>query len=239
MDERGGAVNPELEARMDRLAVLGDPGRRTLFRYVTRQVEPVTREEAARANEIPRHVAKFHLDRLVDEGLLTADYRRPPGRGGPGAGRPAKLYRAGADIDVSVPERRYDIAGRLLVRAVGEASRTGASVSDTLIDVAHGAGRDLAAESAPSDQRRWGATRHLLSVLTSCGLEPDRSRRAITLQNCPFHRLAAEDREVVCGMNLAFVRGLLEGSGMDESRASLEPVPGGCCVRVATGAAPS
>src|SRR5438045_398628 len=82
----------------------------------------VNREQAAAGAGVAHHVAKFHLDRLVDDGLLTAEYRRPAGRGGPGAGRPAKLYRrSDVDLEVSLPERRYDLAGRLLVRAVAEA----------------------------------------------------------------------------------------------------------------------
>ena len=64
------------------------------------------REQAAAGVGVARHVAKFHLDRLVADGLLAFEYRRPGGRGGPGAGRPAKLYRpTDSGVDVSLPER--------------------------------------------------------------------------------------------------------------------------------------
>src|SRR5262245_49591347 len=117
-------TNRDLDSRIEQVAALGEPARRALYRYVAGQSEPVTREQAASAVDVPRHVAKFHLDRMVADGLLEFDYRRPAGRGGPGAGRPAKVYRANGDIEVSVPERRYDLAGRVLVRAVSEAART-------------------------------------------------------------------------------------------------------------------
>jgi predicted ArsR family transcriptional regulator len=54
------------------------------------------------------------------------------------------------------------------------------------------------------------------------------------LRNCPFHRLAQEQRELICGMNLDYVEGILEGvhAGKDLT-ARLEPTSGTCCVRVA------
>ena len=51
------------------------------------------RDQAAQGVGVPTHTAKFHLDRLVDEGLLEVEFRRLSGRTGPGSGRPAKLYR--------------------------------------------------------------------------------------------------------------------------------------------------
>jgi predicted ArsR family transcriptional regulator len=60
-----------------------------------------------------------------------------------------------------------------------------------------------------------------------------RSAREIALVNCPFHRLAEEHRSLVCGMNLDFLAGLLEGIGpSDRLDARLEPEPGYCCVRI-------
>jgi predicted ArsR family transcriptional regulator len=219
-------VNAEQDVRLDRVAALGEPVRRALYRYVAAQPEPVGRDQAASAVDVAHHVAKFHLDRLVADGLLAAEYRRPPGRSGPGAGRPAKVYRPVGDIEVSVPERHYDLAGRLLVRAIATAAHTGAPVADTVVDVAHAAGRELGQGSPAA-----GPPSHLTAVLESCGFEPAETGADITLRNCPFHRLAEEDRDLVCTMNLAFVRGCIDGCGVDAT-ATLDPLPGGCCVRV-------
>ena len=110
-----GNVKPDLDARLDRLAGLGEPVRRALYCFVVAQGAPISREQAATGVGVAHHVAKFNLDRLVADGLLQAEYRRPEGRGGPGAGRPAKVYRrAEGDLEVTLPERRYDLAGRLL-----------------------------------------------------------------------------------------------------------------------------
>ena len=54
----------------------------------------------------------------------------------------------------------------------------------------------------------------------------------IRLRNCPFHQLADEHRDVVCGMNLALVEGLFAGLGADGWHPSLDPRPGHCCVAI-------
>src|ERR671917_43859 len=82
-----------LPDRVAALAALNDPARRAVFDLVARAATAVSRDAAADALGVSRRVAAFHLDRLAEQGLLVVEYRRPPGRTGPGAGRPAKLYR--------------------------------------------------------------------------------------------------------------------------------------------------
>ena len=213
----------DLDARLDQVATLGEPVRRALYRFVAAQPEPVTREQAAAAVGVAQHTAKFHLDRLVDDRLLEASYRRPPGRGGPGAGRPAKVYRrSDTDLDVSLPERRYELAGRLLVKAVAQAERTGSPVSEALPAVAPRAGRSAGTQAAPD----------LFDALSADGYEPRDEGDGITLANCPFHALAREATDVVCGMNRAYLEGMLGGIGETGLDARLDPAPGRCCVRL-------
>ena len=107
------------------MSCLDDRVRGRLYAFVSGRSEPVGRDEAAAAVGIGRALAVYHLDKLVESGLLTASYRRPPGRGGPGAGRPAKVYaRSGGEFMVTVPPREYQLAARLLVQAVA-ADRSG------------------------------------------------------------------------------------------------------------------
>src|SRR5947208_15695681 len=109
---------PDLHTRLGQLSALAEPVRRDLYTFVVARREPVTREQAAAGLDVPVHVAKFHLDRLVEDGLLDAEYRRPPGRGGPGAGRPAKVYRrSGPAGEGRTPGPRYAAAARGLVAA--------------------------------------------------------------------------------------------------------------------------
>ena len=109
----------DLDTRLSSVAALADPMRRALYRYVIGQPQPVSREQAAANTGLALHVAKFHLDKLAANGLLESEYRRPPGRVGPGAGRPTKWYRRSErEIVVTLPARRYDIAGQVMAEAI-------------------------------------------------------------------------------------------------------------------------
>src|SRR5689334_22442849 len=105
---------PESE-QWERVGVLTDPARRALYELVASAQEPVSRDQASEALGMPVHSVKFHLDKLAAVGLLDVEYRRTSGRSGPGAGRPAKLYRRSErEVELSVPPRRYDLVGEVL-----------------------------------------------------------------------------------------------------------------------------
>ncbi|MGH9028088.1 MAG: helix-turn-helix domain-containing protein [Acidimicrobiales bacterium] len=212
------------------LAVLAEPLRRRLYRHVTAQAVPVSRESAATALGVPRSVAAFHLDKLAELGLLEVEYRRPPGRGGPGAGRPAKLYRrATRDVALSVPERHYDLAALLLAEAVEEAAERGVPASDVLPDVARTHGRTLGAQVDRAAKRsRKRLLGRLAELLAESGYEPHVTGATMALENCPFAALAEEHRALICAMNLALVEGMVEE--LPGVSAHLDPAPERCCV---------
>jgi predicted ArsR family transcriptional regulator len=209
------------------LSSLDDPLRRRLYEVVTSQSGPVSRDEAASAAGIGRALAVYHLDKLVESGLLTASYQRPPGRSGPGAGRPAKVYaRSNREFAISVPPREYELAARLLVQAV-EADPSNRSRT-ALAEAARRLGTELGSAFRPSS-----AEPNVTGVLTQQGYEPCcGADGVIRLRNCPFHQLAEQHRELVCGMNLALVEGLVEGLGADGWHPALDPRPGQCCVAI-------
>jgi predicted ArsR family transcriptional regulator len=217
-------------AQVAAVAALAEPTRRRLYEYVVRRPQPVSRDDVAGALGVPRATTAFHLDRLVAEGLLDVHYERRTGRTGPGAGRPAKLYRRSeAAVEVSLPERRYDLAGELLAAAVAEAERSGERPRAALERRAHVRGRELgeAARAAGEDGRDA-----VLLALEQQGFEPRLEGPGIALANCPFHALAREHTELVCGMNLHLLEGVLEGLPSSGLTARLRPEPGMCCVRL-------
>ena len=220
------------EAQISAVAALDEPTRRRLYDYAVRQPEPVSRDDAAAALKLPRTTAAFHLDRLVDEGLLNVIYQRRTGRTGPGAGRPAKLYqRSNQHVAVSLPQRRYDLAGRLLSSALEHAERSGDSPRAVLDQRAYQLGRELGdtARNANSDRDTRDTA---LQVLQSYGFEPRIEGDDVTLANCPFHILAQDYTELVCGMNLGLLDGLLDGLAPTGLTAHLDPAPPHCCVRL-------
>ncbi|MGW7410462.1 helix-turn-helix transcriptional regulator [Streptomyces sp. NPDC054833] len=205
------------------VAALDEPTRRRLYDHVVRQPGPVSRDEAAEALGLARQTAAFHLDRLADESLLDVVYERRSGRTGPGAGRPAKLYkRSSAQVTVSLPERHYELAGRLLAQALEESEATGEPVRSVLHRKAHELGTQLAGPGQAD----------VFAVLEDNGFEPRCEGDAIVLDNCPFHALAREHTQTVCGMNLHLLRGVLEGLAESGLQACLAPSPGHCCVRL-------
>ncbi|CAL9598359.1 helix-turn-helix transcriptional regulator [Streptomyces sp. enrichment culture] len=217
--------NPEEvhDADVSAVAALDEPTRRRLYDHVVRQPGPVSRDEAAAALGLARKTAAFHLDRLADELLLDVVFERRSGRSGPGAGRPAKLYRRSAkQIAVTLPGRRYELAGKLLAQAVEESDATGEPVRGVLHRKAEELGRQLGGQSGTD----------VVDLLEEYGFEPRREGDDILLANCPFHALAREHTSLVCGMNLRLLSGILDGADATGFEACLAPGPGHCCVRL-------
>lgn len=235
------------------IGALADPTRRALYEHVIAQPDAVTRESAADAVGVPVHVARFQLDRLVDLGLLDAEFRRLSGRSGPGAGRPSKLYRrTEKTIAVSLPPRRFDLAGHLLARAI-ERSADGTPIDAALRDAAYTEGdaygtlvradpapdpagggaperalpRDGSAAPEDDAEQELERIRH---ALAGQGYEPRPVDDELVLANCPFHDLARTHTDLICGMNQAYVAGVAEGLGCRHLEARLEPDVTRCCV---------
>jgi len=226
----------ELERQIAAIASLHEPVRRGLYLYIARRRSHVGRDEAARALRISRALAAFHLDKLVQQGLLETSFRRLTGRRGPGAGRPAKLYRRSAhQLDLTLPQRRYELAGRLFARALTQAASSPARRA--LRRAATDLGRCLGSDAPRgAGKRREHRVARALALLAACGYEPARTNGDIRLRNCPFEALANECRPLVCGMNLALLQGVLQGVQARRLRAELDPQPGFCCVTLRTAA---
>ena len=152
------------------IAALGERARRALYEFVAAQAEPVSRDQAAQAVGIGRPLAAFHLDRLVQEGLLEASFRRLGGRSGPGAGRPSKLYgRAAAEVSLSLPPREYELAARLLARAIAGSGGDGrsAALEEAAAELGEGMGREVRERCGPRPGR--GAVRGRRSGCSATG----------------------------------------------------------------------
>lgn len=211
-----------MEDRWTAVATLSDASRRALYDYVRRQGHPVGREEAAAATAMSRGLAAFHLDKLVDAGLLTARYEPPSGRPR-GRGRAPKVYEPTGDgLAVTIPERRYELVADILAEAVAGGAEPASEVAARL---AYQRGRDLAAHLRP-------VRANLVPVLADLGFEPRSEADAVSLRNCPFKALAARHPALICGLNHAYLSGLVDGLGIRGVETRPAPRPGRCCVEL-------
>jgi predicted ArsR family transcriptional regulator len=197
---------------LNAVASLAEPTRAALYHFVAGSARAVGRDDAAAACKVSRQTAAYHLDRLADDGLLDVEFRRLTGLSGPGAGRPAKLYRKSTrSFSVTLPPRRYELAARIMLEAIG--------LDDPVSATAHRIGEEL-------------GRRGLTEALGEVGYEPAEVGDETRFRNCPFHLLKEQDRETTCAMNLALVEGMVEGAGQRDLRPVLAPEDGYCCVRL-------
>lgn len=215
---------------VEAVSLLGEPVRRRLYDYVIGQTDAVSRKQAAAAVGIKGPLAAFHLDRLAEEGLLEVEFRRLSEKTGPGAGRPAKLYkRSSRELSVSLPHREYELAARVFAEAL-----TAETSSAPVRDAARALGVEMADQVRERAGRQTGAkklTRTAEEVLESFGYEPFHDENGdIRLRNCPFHQLSQQYTNLVCGMNLDIMQAMVEELGLERIEARLEPEPGMCCV---------
>ena len=236
-------TEPSKDDPIEAIALLDEPNRRRLYELVAASREPVGRDEAAAALAMSRELVAFHLDRLAEAGLLEIEFRRRSGRTGPGAGRPAKLYRrARRDIHVSLPERQYERAAELLATALDRIG-SGPAVP-TVLETAREDGAAVGVRARRSAGARPGRGRlraALVDVLSRSGYEPavEPSSGAVNLRNCPFDALADDHQELTCGLNLAWAEGVADGLGGTGLHPERVPREGTCCVAFRPDAGPS
>ena len=233
-------MTAELETTADVTAVaaLGEEVRWRLYNYIRLERRPVGREEAASAAGISRKLAAFHLDKLADVGLLRPSFDTTSRA----VGRRPKMYEPSVeDIRLSIPARRHQFLAEILVHALvsgqeQETARTTALRAARERGVAVGkAERDRLALADLTPAETLSIVEKVLDIF---GFEPGRVKPAcIRLRNCPFHPIAAAEPELVCGLNHAFLGGVLEGLGTRGIEAALAPAAGECCVELHTAGA--
>lgn len=217
--------------RGELIAVLGDARRRAVYEAVVSAARPMTRDEVADRLQITRSAAAFHLDRLAEAGVMAVSFSRPPGRGGPGAGRPAKRYAAlSIDLEVTVPPRRYRELADVLAETAADLGDENDLFMSRAREAAFARGVRHAGDTAiaPAPLASAAAALDRLGYLTDCP-SPDR----VVLRNCPYRAIAESSPEVVCTLNERYVAGVVSGLGLSEE---LRVVGDGrapdCCVTV-------
>lgn len=212
----------------DLTSALGDPTRRGIYITVRESPEPATATQIAELFSIHPNVARHHLDHLAEGGYLEVTRRRPEGKSGPGAGRPAKCYTATTkEIDLHFPARRYDLLSELLVRVI-ERINPG-NLAELAADVGREYGKEIAAEiGAPEESGFDMAVSAVALAMTGMGFstDPDADSRRLLTSHCPFADTAVKHPEVVCSLDRGIVSGLMETLSADWRPVQVVSNPG-------------
>jgi predicted ArsR family transcriptional regulator len=224
----------DTDASIRAVAALEDQLRRGMYAFIRQASRPVSRDEAAGAVGISRKLAAFHLDKLVEAGVLSAHYA--PLSGIRKVGRTPKVYEpSGLDIRVNFPQRQHELLAAILLDAV--LADTDEPARAAAVRAAADSGAALGrAERQHSRPGRLGTERALTlaaQVLTGHGFTPSRpAPDRLQLRDCPFHPLTAKAPGFVCEVNRSFCAGVLTGLDAATVAAVLEPHAGGCCVEL-------
>lgn len=198
----------------DLASTLGDTTRRGIYVAVRESLEPVTASQIADLFDIHANVARHHLDRLVADGYLQVTRRRPSGRTGPGAGRPAKHYEpTRKNVSVQFPARRYDLLAELLLRVIERVAPE--TAPETARQIGREFGRELAADIGFPDETGYDAAAIAVArALMGVGFEVEArpSDHELVTRFCPFGESAKSHPEIVCQIDQGLISGLLEGT---------------------------
>jgi predicted ArsR family transcriptional regulator len=215
--ESGGATRAPLTDAEFSAAVVavtsafGDPTRREIYLFARDREEGVTAGEVAEQFALHPNVARHHLDKLAAGGYVEVFVAR----GGGGAGRPSKRYRAsGRAAGLELPLKGDDLLITLLGRALALLPIDQAEAMAE--DVGEVYGRQLAAHmSTGVGQRSFRNALHAIAdALTAHGFAAHAEARgqslALIKDSCPFFD-AARQHPVICAVDRGMVRGMLVG----------------------------
>ena len=214
---------------------LGDSRARVLQVLQSSRTPMGVNEVATRMGLHP-NTARFHLDGLVEQGLVE---RSSEERGVPG--RPRALYSASAGSR-QAGRRSYRLLAQILTSYLASSTK---QPEQAALTAGEEWGRFLG--ERPEPFRRVdaaSATRQLVDTLNDIGFAPEavteRRQRKILLHHCPFREAAEQHQSVVCTVHLGLMRGVLEELDAPLEASRLEPfVEPGLCVAHFTASKPN
>ncbi|MDF2629424.1 MAG: hypothetical protein K0R39_3255 [Symbiobacteriaceae bacterium] len=188
-------------------AVLADPTRYNIYQYVLAASHPVSAAEVAERFGLHPNVARTHLNKLADIGLVAAMAEKT-GKGG----RPGYLYSpSGNAVSLTVPARDFQLLADLLVQSL---ALLGDGAKEAIEQIGRTFGKRLGQEAAAVTSaqqeelvRTCAEALHRLGIMTHVARAEDGSW-TLVLKTCGFREVAAVHPEQVCSLCKAMVEGI-------------------------------
>ena len=192
-------------------ATLADPTRFAIYQHFLAEAGAgSTAAAVARRFSLHPNVARLHLNRLRDAGLLEASTEKS-GRGG----RPGLTYRLSSQaVNLTFPPRDFQLLASLALQALAS---FGAAGLKALARVGQAYGEQVAREALQSDPPEQSAS--LPAVLSAVGkavaargwdiefTAAENGGVQVGMRHCSFQELAERYPEAVC----AVCQGVLDG----------------------------
>lgn len=182
--------------------------------------EPLTAAVTGERLGLHANSVRFHLDALVDGGLVVRhrEVRTAPGR-------PKVLYAA-TDSAARPASRSYRLLAEILTtllddalpdpaRSATEAGRIWGRYLTPAVQPFHHPGETESLDSLVESLDRLGFDSQVVN-------EPDSLR--LEVSHCPFLEVAETHHEVVCSVHHGLIGGILEQIGAPLAAAQLEPL---------------
>ena len=199
-------------AYLSKLAdVFGDPTRRGIFAYLRKTGGALTATQVAEEFGLHRTVARAHLEKLGEIGLLVTGTRRRAG-----GGRPAKTYEVSPErLEIMLPPRRYERLSRNLLRLVA-ATLDPAAAEAAAFELGRSYGEETAAAIAGDHER---APARLTPTAVAAWMdesgynvtirEAPSGSVVVEVRNCVYSELAREFPDIVCPYDRGTLCGML------------------------------
>jgi predicted ArsR family transcriptional regulator len=191
-------------------AVLADPTRYSIYQHVLTTAVPVSAADVAEKFGLHPNVARTHLGKLVDIGLLVATAEKT-GKGG----RPGYVYSpSGSAVSLTVPARDFQLLADLLVQSL---ALLGDGGREAIERIGRTFGRRLGQEAVQLNTareqseliRQCAEALHRLGVMTQVGRAADGSYNLV-MKTCGFKEVATVHPEQVCHLCKAMVEGITQ-----------------------------
>lgn len=211
--------------------LLADPTRLGIYKaIIAAEGQAVTSSQMATRFGLHSNVARMHLQKLAEAGLLESEYQRREA-----GGRPARGYTLGSRVaEVNYPPRDYQLLAGVTVTAL----ETGSDPET----IAREKGRDMGARlmagaglSAASPRTKLLA--NLKGNLREAGLfprfaEPSRGALEVNICNCVYKELSTRHADLICRIHQQIFVGVCETYFPGVKVTSLPEIASGgtsCC----------